>query len=79
VRYLKDIHGIEVMHARHKDEPLRMVEVEPLFFRTLDGHKQTSFRRSRDGKQMYLFDLNFIGEVQFTRMSEKDLGAGNAR
>ena len=50
-----------------------MVEVEPSFFRTLDGNKQASFRRSRDGKRMYLFDLNFSGEVQFTRMSEKDL------
>ena len=70
VRYLADLKGIELMHATRPNEPLRMVEVEPFFFRTLDGTKQASFRRSRDGKRMYLFDLNFNGEVQFTRMSD---------
>ena len=75
VRHLEDLNGIELMHATRTNAPLRMVEVEPLFFRTLDADKQASFRRSRDGKRMYLFDLNFNGEVQFTRMSEKDLWA----
>lgn len=79
VRYLEDLNGIELMHATRRNAPLRMVEVEPFFFRTLDGHKQASFRRSRDGKQIYLFDLNFNGEVQFTRMSDKDLGAEEER
>jgi hypothetical protein len=73
VRYLKDLNGIEVVHAAQKDKPMRLIEVEPLYFRTIDGNQQVSFRPSRDGKRMFLFDLNFNGEVQFTRMSEKDL------
>jgi hypothetical protein len=78
VRYLKDPNGIEVMHARHKDNPLRMVEIEPLFFRTIDTNQRVSFRPSRDGKRMYLFDLNFTGEVQFTKISDNDLAAALA-
>ena len=73
IRYLKDLHGIELTHARHREKSLRMVEVESLFFRAVDGSQHASFRRSRDGKQLYLFDLNFTGEVQFTRISETDL------
>lgn len=75
VRYLRTINGIEIMHARQKDKALKMVEVEPLFFRAIDGNQRSLFRPSRDGKRMYLFDLNFGGEVQFTRISEKDLAA----
>jgi CubicO group peptidase (beta-lactamase class C family) len=79
VRYLKELNGIEVMHARHKNRPLRMVEVEPLYFCAIDGNQHASFRPSRDGKRMFLFDLNFTGDVQFTRISEKDLAAETQR
>ena len=69
----RDLNGIEIIHARHKDTPMRLVEVEPLFFRTIDGKQRVSFRRPRDGKRLYLFDLNFQGDIQFVRISEQDL------
>jgi hypothetical protein len=67
VKYAQDIHGIEVVHWQNRDKPMRFVETAPLFFRSTDGNA-VSFRRSGDGQRFHMFDFNFSGDGQFTRI-----------
>ena len=67
VKYASDIHGIEVVHWQNRDKPMHFVETAPLFFRSTHGNA-VSFRRSRDGQRFYMFDFNFSGDGQFTRI-----------
>ena len=70
VKYAPDIHGIEVVHWQNRDKPMRFVETAPLFFRSTHGNA-VSFRRSRDGQRLYMFDFNFSGDGHFTRIPPK--------
>lgn len=71
VRYAKDIHGIEVVHWQNREKPMRFVEIAPLYFRSTHGNG-VSFRRSRDGQRLFMFDFNFSGDGQFTRVADSD-------
>jgi CubicO group peptidase (beta-lactamase class C family) len=71
VKYAKDIHGIEVAHWQNREKPMRFVETAPLFFRSTNSNA-VSFRRSRDGQRLYMFDFNFGGDGQFTRIATSD-------
>jgi len=71
VKCAADIHGIEVAHWQNREKPMRFVETAPLYFQSTD-RKAVSFRRSRDGQRLHMFDFNFSGDGQFTRIAGKD-------
>jgi CubicO group peptidase (beta-lactamase class C family) len=72
VRYVEDIRGIEVEYPPPFSNHLRLTEVAPLFFRSVQNDKQLSFRMSKDGKRTYLIDYNWKTEGAFRRISPSD-------
>jgi CubicO group peptidase (beta-lactamase class C family) len=69
VKYIRESNALEVTHWHNRDQPLRFVETEHLYFHATQGKQRISFRKSPDGKRMYLFDFNFSSEGQHTRIS----------
>ena len=72
VRYVEDIKGIEVEYWQTKDTPMRLTQVAPLLFQSVNGDERLSFRRSKDGKTTYLIDYTMRGDGAFRRISASD-------
>jgi hypothetical protein len=72
VKHVKEASALEVEHWNNRGQGIRFVETERLFFHTVDGNQRISFRKSADGKRIYLFDFGFTGDGQHTRVSITD-------
>ncbi len=72
VRYVEDIKGIEVEYWQNKDSPMRLIQVAPLLFQSVNGEQRLSFRTSKDGQTTYLIDYNMRGDGAFKRISPLD-------
>ena len=69
VNYVKEANALEVEHWHNRGHAIRFLETERLFFRAVEGNQRIFFRKSADGKRIYLFDFNFTGDGQHTRVS----------
>jgi len=72
VRYVEDIKGIDVEYPPPFASHLRLIEVAPLLFRSVQNDKQLSFRMGKDRKRTYLIDYNWKTEGAFIRMPSSD-------
>ena len=69
---MEDIKGIEVEYWQTKDSPMRLTQVAPLLFQSVNGDERLSFRTSKDGQTTYLIDYNMRGDGAFKRISPLD-------
>jgi hypothetical protein len=72
VRPAAGIKGIEVEYWQTKDDPMRLIQVAPLLFRSVRGNEEVSFRTSKDNQRTYLIDYNVRGDGAFRRILHSD-------